>query len=193
MPTGSMVFLVFTGVVTFAVLVQTVVLVAIIVAAKAAQRKIMEQVEKLHDELLPVLTSHCRSDGTGRRYDAASSCHHRNVQTASERLRQQVDHIDGMVADVTGKTRHQVTRIDGMVTDTLDGVARGTRTIQDNVMAPLRQIGGWMNTIRTALDLLRRGRRHRRPGTVTTQISESSAAATAPVQLILRQRNRKRN
>ena len=42
-----------------------------------------------------------------------------------------------------------------MVTDTLDGVARGARTIQDNVMAPLRQIGGWMNTIRTALDLLR--------------------------------------
>ena len=57
MPTGSTVFLVFTGVVTFAVLVQTVVLVAMIVGAKAAQRKIMEQVEKLHDELHPVLNA----------------------------------------------------------------------------------------------------------------------------------------
>lgn len=165
MPTGSTVFLVFTGVVTFAVLVQTVVLVAMIIGAKAAQRKIMEQVEKLHDELHPVLNAAtdlmALADDMTPRLRAITV----NVQTASDRLRQQVDHIDGMVADITGKTRHQVTRIDGMVTDTLDGVARGARTIQDNVMAPLRQIGGWMNTIRTALDLLRGGERRgdRRP------------------------------
>jgi ABC-type transporter Mla subunit MlaD len=80
-----------------------------------------------------------------------------NVQKATDTLRNQVNHIDGVVTDITGKTRHQVSRIDSMVTDTLDGIARGTRTIQDNIMAPLRQIGGWMNTIRATLDLLRGG------------------------------------
>ena len=50
-----------------------------------------------------------------------------------------------------------VATLGGMVTDTLDGIARGTRTIQDNIMAPLRQIGGWMNTIRATLDLMRGG------------------------------------
>src|SRR5665213_1336007 len=157
MPTGSMVFLVFTGVVTFAVILQTIVLLAIIIAAKASQRKIMEQVEKLQDQLNPVLTAATDLmelfDDLSPRVRAITT----NVQTASERLRQQVDRIDAMVGDVTGKTHHQVSRIDGMVTDTLDGIARGTRTIQDNIMAPLRQIGGWMNTIRTTLDLLRGG------------------------------------
>ena len=162
MPTGSMVFLVFTGVVTFAVVLQTVVLLAIAVAAKASQRKIMEQVDKLHEELHPVLNAATDLmelfDDMSPRIRAITE----NVQTASERLRQQVDHIDSVVEDITGKSRRQVVRIDGMVTDTLDGIARGTRTIQDNIMAPLRQIGGWMNTIRTAMDLLRGGDRRSR-------------------------------
>ncbi len=162
MPTGSMVFLVFTGVVTFAVVLQTILLLAIAVAAKTSQRKIMEQVDKLHDEVRPVLNAASDLmelfDDMSPRIRAITA----NVQTASERLRQQVDHIDSVVEDITGKSRRQVVRIDGMVTDTLDGIARGTRTIQDNIMAPLRQIGGWMNTIRTAMDLLRGGDRRSR-------------------------------
>ena len=162
MPTGSMVFLVFTGVVTFAVVLQTILLLAIAVAAKTSQRKMMEQVDKLHDEVRPVLNAASDLmelfDDMSPRIRAITV----NVQTASERLRQQVDRIDSVVEDVTGKSRRQVVRIDGMVTDTLDGIARGTRTIQDNIMAPLRQIGGWMNTIRTAMDLLRGGDRRSR-------------------------------
>ncbi len=162
MPTGSMVFLVFTGVVTFAVVLQTILLLAIAVAAKTSQRKIIEQMDKLHDEVRPVLNAASDLmelfDDMSPRIRAITA----NVQTASERLRQQVDHIDSVVEDITGKSRRQVVRIDGMVTDTLDGIARGTRTIQDNIMAPLRQIGGWMNTIRTAMDLLRGGDRRSR-------------------------------
>ncbi len=85
-----------------------------------------------------------------------------NVHTASERLRDQVDHIDSVVGDVTGKTRRQVSRIDNMVTDTLDAIAHGTRVVQDNVMAPLRQVGGWMTTIRAGMDILRPGERRSR-------------------------------
>ncbi len=155
MPTGSMVFLVFTGVVTFAVVLQTVVLLVFAVAAKTAQRKIMEQVDRVQDEVHTIVEASANLMETLEDIAPRARAITENVQKATETLRQQVDHIDGVVKDVTGKTRHQVTRIDGMVTDTLDGVARGARTIQDNVMAPLRQIGGWMNTIRTALDLLR--------------------------------------
>ncbi len=157
MPTGSTLFLVFTGVVTFAVVLQTIVLVVFAVAAKVAQAKIMEQAERLQAEVHTIVESTAglmeTLDDLTPRVRAITE----NVQKASEVLRQQVDHIDGVVTDITGKTRHQVSRVDGMVTDTLDVIARGTRTIQDNIMAPLRQIGGWMNTIRTALDLLRGG------------------------------------
>ncbi len=166
MPTGSVVFLVFTGVVTFAVILQTIVLIAIIATAKASQRKITEQVDKLQDQLHPVLTAATNLMETLEDMTPRVRAITENVQTASERLRQQVDHIDTVVKDVTGKTHRQVSRIDGMVTDTLDGIARGTRTIQDNIMAPLRQIGGWMNTVRTTLDILsgreRRGERRSR-------------------------------
>ncbi|MHB1674284.1 MAG: hypothetical protein ACYCSP_08550 [Acidobacteriaceae bacterium] len=157
MPTGSTVFLVFTGVVTFAVVLQTIILIVFAVAAKAAQAKIMEQADRLQAEVHTIVESTAglmeTLDDLTPRVRAITE----NVQKASVVLRQQVDHIDGVVTDITGKTRHQVSRVDGMVTDTLDVIARGTRTIQDNIMAPLRQIGGWMNTIRTALDLLRGG------------------------------------
>ena len=157
MPTGSTVFLVFTGIVTFAVVLQTVVLVVFAVAAKAAQAKIMEQADRLQAEVHTIVESssdlmETLSDLTPRMRAITE-----NVQKATDTLRNQVNHIDGVVTDVTGKTRFQVARIDNMVTDTLDGIARGTRTIQDNIMAPLRQIGGWMNTIRATLDLLRGG------------------------------------
>ncbi len=157
MPTGSTVFLVFTGVVTFAVVLQTVILVVFAVAAKATQAKIMEQAERLQSEVHTIVESTANLMETLDDLTPRIRAITENVQNATETLRQQVDHIDGVVTDVTGKTRHQVSRIDSMVTDTLDGIARGTRTIQDNIMAPLRQIGGWMNTIRTTLDLLRGG------------------------------------
>lgn len=162
MPNGTMVFLVFTGVITFAVLLQTIILLAVFVWAKQSERKVMEQVDRLREDIRPVLNAATDVldllNDVGPRVRAIT----KNVQTASERLRGQVDHIDSVVEDVTDKTRRQVTRIDGMVTDTLDGIARGTRTIQENVMAPLRQLGGWMNTIRNAMDLLRRGERRSR-------------------------------
>lgn len=162
MPTGSMLFLVFTGVVTFAVLLQTIILLAVFVGAKQSERKVMEQVDKLRDDVRPILDAAVDIlellNDVGPRIRVITN----NVQTVSERMRDQVNHLDAVVTDVTGKTRNQVTRIDGMVTDTLDGIARGTRTIQDNVMAPLRQLGGWMTAIRTAMDMLRRGDRRSR-------------------------------
>ncbi|MGC1869362.1 MAG: hypothetical protein WA700_00265 [Acidobacteriaceae bacterium] len=157
MPTGSTVFLVFTGVVTFAVVLQTIVLVVFAVAAKAAQAKIMEQADRLQAEVHTIVESSANIMETLDDLTPRMRAITENVQKATDTLRNQVNHIDGVVTDVTGKTRTQVSRIDNMVTDTLDGIARGTRTIQDNIMAPLRQIGGWMNTIRATLDLLRGG------------------------------------
>ncbi|MHB8303475.1 MAG: hypothetical protein ACYDC6_11650 [Acidobacteriaceae bacterium] len=157
MPSGSMVFLVFTGVVTFAVLLQTIILVVVVAGAKQAQQKMAERMERLHEELRPILTAGTHvlelvEDVAPRIRTIAE-----NVEVASQRLRGQVDHIDSVVKEAAGKTRHQVNRVDRMVTDTLDSIARGTRTVQENVMAPLRQIGGWMATVRTAMDLIRRG------------------------------------
>lgn len=165
MPTGSTVFLVFTGLVTFAVVLQTLMLVAAVVGAKAAQRKAMEQVELLREELRPTL------DGLKNLMDTVDDMAPRiraitaNVHTVTERIRGQVDNIDTVVDDVTGKTRRQVSRIDTMITDTLDAIAHGTRVVQDNVMAPLRQVGGWMTAIKAGMDMLRpRDRRSRRSG-----------------------------
>ncbi len=172
MPTGSTVFLVFTGVVTFAVLLQTIILVVFAVGAKAAQAKIMEQVERLQTEVHTIVEASADLMETLGDLTPRMRAITENVQKATDTLRNQVNHIDGVVTDVTGKTRHQVSRIDSMVTDTLDGIARGTRTIQDNIMAPLRQIGGWMNTIRATLDLLRGGGGDRRTDRRTRRYDE---------------------
>lgn len=162
MPTGSTAFLIFTGVVTFAVVLQTTILVAIFFAAKSAQRKALDEVERLREELHPILQSSQRLMGLVEELSPRLRAITTNVQSTTERLRDQVEHIDTIVVDLTTKTRNQVGRIDNMVTDTLDAVAHGTRVVQDNVMAPLRQIGGWMSAIRTGMDLLRGGERRAR-------------------------------
>lgn len=162
MPTGSTTFLVFTGVVTFAVVLQTLILVAVLIAAKAAQGKAQEQIDRLREDMRPFLEATTNVMETFEDIAPRLNAVVANVHTATERLRDQVDHIDAVVVDVTGKTRQQVGRIDNMVTDTLDAVAHGTRVVQDNVMAPLRQIGGWMSAIRAGMDLLRGGERRSR-------------------------------
>jgi esterase/lipase len=155
MPTGSTIFLVFTGVVTFAVVLQTLVLLAVLVAAKAAQRKAMDQVERLQSDLRPILNALENAASLLEDINPRVRSMVANLQTATERLRDQVEHIDSVVGDVTGKTRRQVSRIDAMITDTLDTVANGTRVIQENVMAPIRQVGGWMTAILSGMDILR--------------------------------------
>jgi ElaB/YqjD/DUF883 family membrane-anchored ribosome-binding protein len=157
MPTGSTVFLVFTGVVTFAVVLQTVILLAVVFAAKGIQSKALEQIERLREDLRPFLDATTNVMETFEDIAPKLRATAANIHTTSDRLREQVDHIDSVVRDVTGKARHQVNRADHMVTDTLDAVAHGIRVIQDNVMAPLRQIGGWMSAIRAGMDLLRPG------------------------------------
>jgi methyl-accepting chemotaxis protein len=163
MPTGSTAFLIFTGVITFAVLLQTIILIAALVGAKAAQKKALQQIDQLREDVRPFLETASKvteafQDITPRLRSTAA-----NIEAATEKLRSQVGHIDSVVGDVTGKTRRQVDRIDNMVTDTLDAIAHGTRVVQDNVMAPLRQVGGWMSAIKAGMDLFRpserRGRR----------------------------------
>jgi hypothetical protein len=163
MPTGSTAFLIFTGVVTFAVVLQTIILLAILMAGKMAQKKALEQIDRLREDMRPFLEAGNRVMETVEDMTPRIRAITVNVHTVSERLREQVDHIDAVVGDVTGKTRRQVSRIDNMINDTLDAVAHGTRVVQDNVMAPLRQVGGWMSAIRAGMDMFRPGdRRHRR-------------------------------
>lgn len=161
MPTGSTAFLIFTGVITFAVLLQTIILVAILIGAKAAQQKVLQQVDQLREDVRPFLETASKvteafQDITPRLRSTAA-----NIESATEKLRAQVGHIDSIVGEVTGKTRRQVDRIDNMVTDTLDAIAHGTRVVQDNVMAPLRQVGGWMSAIKAGMDLFKPSERRR--------------------------------
>ncbi len=162
MPTGSIVFLIFTGVVTFAVVLQTIILLALLVAGKVAQKKALEQIDRLREDMRPFIQSANHMMETVEDMTPRIRAITVNVHTASERLRDQVDHIDSVVGDVTGKTKRQVSRIDNIVTDTLDAIAHGTRVVQDNVMAPLRQVGGWMSAIRAGMDMFRPGERRGR-------------------------------
>ncbi len=175
MPTGSTVFLIFTGVVTFAVVLQTAILVAVFLAAKNAQSKAMDEVDRLREELQPILRAATDSMALVSELAPRLRAIATNVQATTERLRDQVEHIDTVVVDVTAKTRNQVIRIDNMVTDTLDAVAHGTRVVQDNVMAPLRQIGGWMSAIRTGMDLLRGGERRSRRAAHRSEVRSTEA------------------
>jgi len=164
MPDGSIVFLIFTGAVTFAILLQTLILLAILITARVAQKRALEQIETLREEMRPILrtansVAEAIEDMTPRIRAITV-----NVHTATERLRDQVENVDTVVTEVAGKARRQVSRIDNMINDTLDAIAHGTRVVQENVMAPLRQVGGWMSAIRAGVDMFRPGepRHHRR-------------------------------
>lgn len=182
MPAGnSTLLMVFIAITAAGVLLQAGVLLAILFGARQSERKVMEKIDEIRDDIAPLLSSARELvDENGPKIRAITD----NLHVASTHLRKQVgstnDAVEAMTRrtsaaveeitnkaraaaeEITGRTQHQVRRVDHMVTEVLDTVANGTRLVQDSIMAPMRQLGGWLNAARSILDTFRRPERRSR-------------------------------
>ena len=149
----------FIAVTAIGVLIQAAVLLAIYVGSRQTERRVMEKVDEIREDIAPfLLSAQTLIEETGPKIRSITD----NLQVASEHIREQVVHTNAAVADIADRTRHQAERVDEMVTEVLDTLADGTRLVQDSIMTPLRQLGGWLTAARSILDALRRPERERK-------------------------------
>ena len=159
LPGNSTLLLIFIAVTAAGVLLQAGVLLAMFFGARETERKVMEKIDEIRDDIAPLLNSTRELvEENGPKIHAIVE----NLHATSAFVRTQVGSTSDTVAEIAGRTRHQARRVDGMVTEVLDTVAHGTRLVQESVLAPLRQVGGWLYAARAILDTMRRPERKSR-------------------------------
>lgn len=65
-----------------------------------------------------------------------------------------VDQLNATVLELNARARMQVVRVDGIVTEALDTTAEVSRTVQENIKKPVRQVAGIIAGLRVGLDTL---------------------------------------
>jgi hypothetical protein len=153
--TGSRLFMIFVGVVSISVLIQTIALIMMAVGASKTQKQFLNIAEELRSKSTPVLElSRSILEDAAPKLRVMTD----NVTEASFLLRDQAHRLDLVVKNTLDTVNLQVERADQMVSATLDGIGEITSTVQRTVMVPVKQIAGLVNGLKAAMDKLTNGK-----------------------------------
>jgi len=144
---------VFIGVAAVSILMQAGFTVAMFVAARQAQKKLLALADDVRLHALPAIIS---SRELIQDLSPKLKIITENLASVSTTLRSKTDQVGGLVGDVTGRAQAQATRVDGMVKGTLDQLTFAVHAIEHGVAVPIRQVNGILNGLRAGVDVLRK-------------------------------------
>jgi methyl-accepting chemotaxis protein len=154
------VYILFTAVTAFGVVLQAAVLLGMLLALKGALKRVNEVTAKAEEMALPVFesTRDLLKDVSPKVKVAAQ-----NLMEVSETAKQVSNTVRAESAqmavalnDVLARASVQVDRVDEMVTGTLSSVAHATGVLQKAVSGPARQVSALLSGLRAGFDVLRK-------------------------------------
>jgi uncharacterized protein YoxC len=155
--------LVCIAVIAFAVLLQTIILLAVFVGVGKTAKLIKEELEVMRSSVLPALKNTAE---VLARVSPKLESTVTDVSELTRLIRKQATEVEGSVEQVLETVRRQTGRVDGMVTSALDALDRASAFATRAVGKPARQISGLLAGIRAAIESLSsspRGRHHDDP------------------------------
>lgn len=175
---GTM-MLAFVAITGLAVLLQAIVLLAILSAARKAARSIeslKEEAETLRSSMMPVIHS------TGELFTKFSDLYERiapkiessatDLAQLAHGLRVQTALVQSSTQEILERVNNQSRRMDSMMTGVLDAVDRAGSFVTEIVSKPVRQISGILASIKAVVESLSRSEAAGRPA--------NSSAVRAP-------------
>jgi hypothetical protein len=163
-------FVVVTG---LAILLQTIMLLAILIAMRKAANTIREETEKMRTAVMPVIydtrdllastqgilastqdflaTTQGFINRVGPRIEAATA----DLAEISHGLRVQSAEIQSSVLEIVDHARQQGERVDDMVTHFLDTVDRAGGFVIETVSRPVQQVSGMLRAVKAIVESLR--------------------------------------
>lgn len=144
--------LILIAVVVAAMLLQSIVLIAVAVAMGKAARAAKEQIDEIHSAAMPIIEkSRALVDMLTPKVEKASD----DVASLLHTLRVQTDDLQSAANEMIARVRGQASRLDTLTTSLLDGVDRATNFMADAVSKPARQISAILASIKAAVETLR--------------------------------------
>jgi len=138
--------------VALALLIQTIVLLAILSTVRKAARGMREDFEDLRSSVMPIIynTRDLMTRVTPK-VDAAAE----DLAALAHGLRVQTADIQSSATEILDRLRRQSTRLDGMMSTVLDAIDRAGAFMTDSVAKPMRQLSGILASARAVVESLR--------------------------------------
>ncbi len=138
--------IVLVGVAAFAVLLQAVVLIAILVAIVKAAKMAGAKADELRTAVIPVMershalleTSHNLLAAVNPRIESAAA----DLSSITHAAREQVSRLEATADEIQARVRHHAAHIDNMATAVLDTVDYAGRAVSGAVRRPARHLSG---------------------------------------------------
>jgi hypothetical protein len=146
--------IVFVGLTGAAVLLQSIVLLALALSVRKTAMAIREEMAELRGVVTPVATRAEKFlERVGPKMESAAT----DMAEIMHGLRSQSAEMQASAMEILERARRQTSRVDSMMTGVLDTVDRATAIVVDAVSVPLRQISGMAAFARAALHALKSG------------------------------------
>jgi uncharacterized protein YoxC len=146
--------LTFVGVAALALLMQTLILLAIFLGIRKAASSVKEDVEEMKSSVMPMVEK--TQDLLARMIVLAPKVESA-VTDASDLariLRTQAQEVQSSMQDALVRVRAQSSRIDEMFTGTLDAVDKAGEFVTRAVSKPMRQMSGVLASIRAFVETM---------------------------------------
>jgi len=145
---------IFIGLTTVAIVVQVFVLGGIFVSIK----KLAFNVERLRFEMDqkidPALTEFRSVLGDAKQVLQNLQTAAENFAGISETVRTQVERVNAVIEDTTDRARDQIARADEVVTDAIQKMEATSAVVQQNVLAPIREVSALIRGVSGGLHFL---------------------------------------
>jgi hypothetical protein len=151
-PTQTL-LVVFIAIATVSILMQAGFTLAMFIAARKTQKKVMGLAEDIRLHALPAIIA---SRDVIQEVTPKLKIITENLTAISTTLRTKTEKVGGLVGDVTDRAQAQAVRVDGMVKGTLDHLTSAVQAIEHGVAVPVRQVNGILNGLRAGVDVLRK-------------------------------------
>ena len=143
-----------------AIIIQLALLGGVLVAIK----KIASSVERLRFEmdkkLDPAVTEFREVLGDARQVLQNLHKATENFAGISETVRHQVERVNAVIEDTTDRARDQIARADEVVTDAIEKMEATSAVVQQNVLAPIREVSALIRGVSGGLRFLFAGRKN---------------------------------
>ena len=83
-----------------------------------------------------------------------------NFAGISETVRYQVERVNAVIEDTTDRARDQIARADEVITDAIEKMEATSAVVQQNVMAPIREVSALIRGVSGGLHFLFAGRKN---------------------------------
>ena len=83
-----------------------------------------------------------------------------NFAGISETVRHQVERVNAVIEDTTDRARDQIARADEVVTDAIEKMEATSAVVQQNVLAPIREVSALIRGVSGGLHFLFAGRKN---------------------------------